>query len=61
VEQNTDIFSRKQAAVFLGVCENTLDRLDIPRTKIGRRVMFKREVLNKWVDDHTEKTRKAKA
>ena len=61
MEQNTDIFSRKQAAVFLGVCENTLDRLDIPRTKIGRRVMFKREVLNKWVDDHTEKTRKAKA
>ena len=58
VETNTDILSRKQAAVFLGICRNTLDRLDIPKTKIGRRVMFKREVLNKWIDDHTERNGK---
>jgi len=55
VETNTEILSRKQAAAFLGICTNTLDRQDIPKTKIGRRVMFKREVLNKWIDDHTEK------
>jgi len=51
-----DILSRKQAAQFLGICLTTLDRLDIPRTKVRHRVMFKREVLNKWIDDHTEKT-----
>ena len=50
-----DILSRKQAAQFLGICLTTLDRLDIPRTKVRHRVMYKREVLNKWVDDHTEK------
>ena len=50
------ILSRKQAAQFLGICLTTLDRLDIPRTKVRHRVMFKREVLNKWIDDHTEKT-----
>ena len=61
METNTDILSRKQAAAFLGICRNTLDGLDIPRTKIGRRVMFKRDVLNKWIDEHTEKTRKVKA
>jgi predicted DNA-binding transcriptional regulator AlpA len=56
-----DIMSRKEAAAFLGICRSTLDRLDIPRTKIGRRVMFNRVVLNKWVDDHTEKANKGKA
>jgi hypothetical protein len=54
-ENVSGILSRKQAAQFLGVCLTTLDRLDIPRTKIRNRVMFKREVLNKWIDDHTEK------
>jgi len=58
---NPDIFSRREAAIYLGVCRNTLDSLDIPRTKIGRRVMYKREVLNIWIDDHTEKTKKVKS
>ena len=50
-----DIFSRKQAAEFLGICVTTLDRLDIPRTRIRHRVMFKREVLNKWIDEKTKR------
>jgi excisionase family DNA binding protein len=63
---NTDfrtlnILSRREAAAYLGICRTTLDSLDIPRTKIGRRVMFKREVLNKWIDAHTEKGKGAKA
>jgi hypothetical protein len=52
--KNYDIFSRREAAAFLGVCRTTLDRLDIPRTKIRRRVMYKRAVLEKWLDEHTE-------
>ena len=50
----SDILSRKEAAVFLGICRTTLDRLDIPRTKIRRRVMYKRDVLERWLDEHTE-------
>ena len=34
------ILSRRQAAKFLGICLTTLDRLDMPRTKIRRRVMY---------------------
>ena len=56
-----DILSRKEAAAFLGICRTTLDRLDIPRTRIGRRVLFKKEVLNRWIDDHTEKVKRGKA
>jgi len=57
-EKKADLLTRKEAAVFIGVCENTLDKLDIPRTKVRRRIFFKREILLKWIDDHTEKTRK---
>jgi hypothetical protein len=55
-----NVLSRREAAALLGICRATLDHLDIPRTRIGHRVMFKREVLNKWIDDHTEKQKAAK-
>jgi len=50
-----DILTRKEAAAFIGVCQNTLDKLDIPKTKVRRRVFYKIDELNKWIDDHTEK------
>jgi len=53
----SDILSRREAAEYLGICRATLDRLDIPRTRIRHRVMFKRDILNKWIDDHTEKNK----
>jgi len=59
--ETIEIFSRKEAAAFLGICKTTLDRLDIPKTKIRHRVMYKRDVLNKWIDEHTESKKKAKA
>jgi len=52
-----ELLSRKEAAAHLGVCLTTLDRLDIPRTRVRHRVIFKRDVLNKWIDEHTEKTK----
>jgi len=55
-----DILSRKEAAAVLGICLSTLDRLDIQRTKIGKRVAFKRDIICKWIDDHTEKIKKVK-
>jgi hypothetical protein len=53
-----DVLSRREAAAFLRICLATLDQLDVPRTKIGHRVMYKREVLSKWIDEHTEKRKK---
>jgi len=56
-----DILSRKATAKYLGICESTLDRLTIPKTRIGRRVMYKRDVLKKWVDGKTERAKRGKA
>jgi hypothetical protein len=58
---NIEIMSRKQAAAFLGICLTTLDRLDIPRTKIWHRVMYRRDVLELWTIHQTEKGKGAKA
>jgi hypothetical protein len=58
--ETVEILSRKKAAAFLGICLTTLDRLNIPRIKIRHRVLFKRDVLLKWLDDNTEKGTKGK-
>ena len=55
-----DVLSRREAAALLGICKATLDRLDMPRTRIRHRVMYKRDVINKWIDEHTEKAKKVK-
>ena len=56
-----DILSRKQAAQFLGICLTTLDRLNIPRIRIRHRVLYKRDVLNQWIDEQTEGGKRGKA
>jgi excisionase family DNA binding protein len=49
----SDVLSRAEAAEYLRVCKTTLDRLDIPRTQVRRRVLFKKTVLDAWLDAHT--------
>ena len=56
--RTSEVLSRKEAAKYLGICKTTLDRLDIPKTRIRHRVMFKLDVLKKWIDDHTEGRKK---
>jgi hypothetical protein len=53
-----NVLSRREAAAILGICLTTLDRLDVPRTKVRHRIMYKRDVLNKWIDEHTESENK---
>ena len=56
--ETPDILSRRETAAILGICLTTLDRLDIPRTRVRHRVMFKRDVINRWIDDNTESVKK---
>jgi hypothetical protein len=52
----TDILmSRREAAEYLGkICLTSLDRLPIKRTRIRRRVFFKKSVLNSFLEEHTQ-------
>jgi len=53
-----DVLSRKQAAQFLGICLTTLDRLDIPRTQIRKRVLFRKATLEKWLEKQEREERR---
>ena len=61
VTTDSDVFSRKETAKLLGICLSTLDSLDIPKTMISHRVMYKRDVIVRWLEENTEKRKKAKA
>ena len=54
MEKRPDVFNRKEAAKYLGICVTTLDRLDIPHTRVRNRVFYKQTVLNKWFDTQPE-------
>jgi len=51
-----ELMSRREAAAYLGICKTTLDRQDIAKTKIGRRVLYRREVLEKWILQNTKES-----
>jgi len=48
------VLSRASASAYLGVCKTTLDRLNIPRTKVRRRVFYLESVLLQWLEKNTE-------
>jgi hypothetical protein len=50
----SELLTRKEAAAHLKICRTTLDRLQIPRIKIRRRVFFKKATLEQWLEEHTQ-------
>jgi hypothetical protein len=49
------MLSRSEAARFLGIGLNTLGGLNIQKTRIRRRVLYQRDILEQWVRENTEK------
>jgi hypothetical protein len=49
------LLNRSEAARFLGIGLNTLGDLNIQKTRIRRRVLYRRDILEKWVKENTEK------
>ena len=48
------LMNRSEAARFLGIGINTLYRLNIPKTKIRKRILYRRDILEQWAKDNTE-------
>ena len=42
------LIDQREAARRLGVCQRTLTDLDVPRVRVGSRVMFRPAALNEW-------------
>jgi len=48
------LLNRSEAAHFLGVGINTFDTLNIPKTRIRTRVLYRQDVLVQYAKDNTE-------
>ena len=47
------VLSREEASKFLGVCKTTLDRMDLPRIRVRRRVLYQQTALITWLKKNT--------
>jgi len=54
------VLSRKEAAAYLGIHLNTLDRSDVPRIHIGRRVLYRIKTLDKLLNDREQSGNKGR-
>jgi hypothetical protein len=52
--------SKEQAADYLGIGVTLLSELDIPFIKVGRRCIYDRVDLDRWLDDTKERGRAVK-
>jgi hypothetical protein len=50
IQSSEILMGRKQAAEYLGrICLTTLDRLNLPRIKVRRRVLYRKITLDTWL------------
>jgi len=54
-----EVMSRAEAAEYLRIGKSTLDRLNIPKIQIRRRVLYRRETVEKWLLSQQNKGAKA--
>jgi len=55
------VLSRKEAAAYLGISINTIDKHpEIPRHKIGSRTLFRKENLDRFVLENEKGVTKCK-
>jgi len=48
-DKSDAVLTRAQAAEALQICTATLDKLPIPRIKVGRRVLYRRATVEAWL------------
>jgi hypothetical protein len=48
--KTNEVLSRAEAAFYLKICKTTLDRLDIPRMQIRKRVLYRKATLDSWLE-----------
>ena len=49
-----EVMSRAQAAAYIGIGKSTLDRLNIPKVQIRRRILYKKADIDKWLSQNTQ-------
>ena len=58
LEEKEVLLTRKEMCSYLNICLSCVDRLDIPRMKIGRSVRIRKSDVDNWLSEH--KSRESK-
>jgi len=53
------LLNRSRAAKFLNIGLSALGKLNVPKTRIRKRILYRRDILEKWVKENTEKKSRA--
>ncbi len=56
----SDVLNRTQAAEYLKICKNTLDKLPIPVVQIRRRKVYRKTDLNLYLESQTRQVKDEK-
>ncbi|MDR0474037.1 MAG: DNA-binding protein [Treponema sp.] len=60
IQPTKEVISRREAAAYIGIGRTTLDRLDIPKIQIRKRVLFKKETIDTWLSQNQANKNQAK-
>ena len=47
--QTKEVMNRTEVANYLRIGKSTLDKLDIPKIQIRRRVLFQKKAVDQWL------------
>ena len=48
-KQDGELLTREQVGVYLHLCENSVDKLPIPKIKLKRRVLFRKSAVDSFL------------
>ena len=52
LEKKEEFFTRKEICEYLHICLSCVDKLDIPKIKIGRTVRYQKSEVDAWIAKH---------
>jgi len=53
-DQTPELLTRREAASLIRVCLTSLDRMQLPVIRIGRRVFYRKSTLETWLSDNEQ-------
>jgi len=58
---NETLLTRKELCDYLNICLSCVDRLDIPKLKLGRSIRYRKSDVDEWLSKQVSNEEKSKS
>lgn len=58
---NETLLTRKELCDYLNICLSCVDRLDIPKLKLGRSIRYRKSDVHEWLSKQVSNEEKSKS